>query len=91
MKEFTNIKHKDASAMNGLSFFLGTSNPAAFHGINGYFYNARVHTFNGAYKGSASDVENYYNSIVRPPMLTPGHMLVDVIPGDSVIDTLNCG
>jgi len=55
MKDFDSIHHNDVSAMNSLSFFLGSSAPSAFHGINGYFFNARVYTQN-SFKSSAPEL-----------------------------------
>jgi len=87
IKEFEGIHHKDVQDMNGLSFFLGSSNPGQFKGINGYFFNARIYTSN-AFKGSVSDLNSYYNSIVSPPSLVPGHKVWNLSPGNSTDYTI---
>jgi hypothetical protein len=41
--------------MNGLSFFLGSSNTDSFSAINGYFYGARVHINSYKYRGTITE------------------------------------
>jgi len=73
--------------MAGLSFYLGSSKPSQFSGINGYFYNARVYT-NNAFKSSVSDIESYYNSIVSPPALLPSHLAMNLKPGNNTVSAM---
>jgi len=43
IEEFA-VKHNDKGDMNGLKFFLGTSDAAQFPSINGYFYAPKLYT-----------------------------------------------
>jgi hypothetical protein len=79
--------------MTSLSFFLGSSKPGnniengEFQGINGYFYNTRVYTSN-AFKGSVSEIEYYFNSIVAPPSMLPNHLAMNMRPGNNTISAM---
>lgn len=44
----------------------------------------------GAFIANAGEATNYFNTLVSPPDQRPGHLLHDVFPGDSKIDTLKC-
>jgi hypothetical protein len=77
--------------LNGLKFFLGSSNSNHFNAINGYFYNARVYSTAGAFKGSASAVADYFGLINTPPSMRPGNFVHDFYPGETSFDNLNCG
>jgi hypothetical protein len=44
MITMTNIYHKDKADMNGLTFYLGSSDTTQFSSINGYFYAPKLYT-----------------------------------------------
>jgi hypothetical protein len=51
--------------MNGLSFFLGSSDTSQFQGINGYYWGPRVYTKSGAFKISNSDLSSSSTTFIE--------------------------
>lgn len=56
MVTMTNIIHKDKNDMNGLTFYLGSSDTTQFSSINGYFYAPKLYTTQGEFVADTSNV-----------------------------------